>query len=66
MGQQNPDWFGHGAGQVSDAGVRGDHQIERGHQSCCFGKVAVAAGAIPDKDIAGQTGQLLRGPPFLQ
>jgi len=66
MGQQNPDRLAHGSGQVSDAGIRSNNQVQRGCQRRCFGQVFFQARPVPDKNISGQTGQLIRGRAFLQ
>jgi hypothetical protein len=64
--QQNPDGLAHGASQVGDAGVGGDNQIKRGHESRRFGQVAIVAGAVQDRNVTGQRGQLFGSRSFLQ
>jgi len=64
--QQNPDGLAHGAGQVGDACVGGDNQIKHGYESCCFGQVAVVAGAVQNRNVTGQRSQLFGGRAFLQ
>jgi len=66
MREKNPDWFCHGAGEMGDAGVGSDDEIEGGDDRGCVGEVAITTAAIAHVNVRRKVRKLKRWFAFLQ
>ena len=64
--QQNPHWLRHRAGQMRNARIRRDHQVESGNSRSRLCQVAIATRPVGNINICGQICQLLRRFALLQ